>query len=148
MNGAQRLTWDEYGLQLATVAAMRSEDPWLQVGSCVLRQDNTVAATGYNGAPGGLDIDWSNRDKRRSLVIHAEANALRYCTPIDIRGGRVYVTHHPCDECVKLVAAYGIATIVYAHDLDQAVYDQQSIAAHAAILGVSITHLSTAKENT
>lgn len=147
MNGTHRLSWDEYGLHIATVAAMRSEDPWLKVGSCVLRADNTVAATGYNGAPAGQDIDWADRGKRRALVIHAEANALRYCTPADIRGGRVYVTHHPCGECVKLIAAYGISAVVYAHDLDPAVYDQDDIAAHAAALGVCIIHLSTAKEN-
>ena len=61
----KRLDWEEYALELARVAALRSEDPFMKVGACVLRHDNSVAGLGYNGAPPGIEIDWSNRDERR-----------------------------------------------------------------------------------
>lgn len=133
-----RLSWDEYGLAIARVAARRSEDPWLKVGACILRPDQSVAATGYNGAPSGFDIPWTDRDSRRSYVIHAEANAFRYCTPAEIRGGVLYVTHHPCLECVKLAAGYGIGRVLYAADLDPKVYNQPAIRDVALQLGVSV----------
>lgn len=144
-----RTTWEQYGIAIALAAAARSEDPWLRVGACVLRQDHTVAATGYNGAPSGLEIDWADRNQRRRYVIHAEANALRYCTPTETRGGLLAVSHHPCAECVKLAAAYGITSVVFGSDLDPDTYDQQQIAAVAAVLGVTVTRVEpTAKEET
>ena len=47
----KRPCWEEYALELAKVAAKRSEDPYLKVGASVLRYDNSVAGLGYNGAP-------------------------------------------------------------------------------------------------
>lgn len=76
-----RLTWAEYALAMADVARLRSEDPYVKVGACVLRHDHSVAGVGYNGAPPGVEIDWSDRDERRKRVIHAETNALRYVSP-------------------------------------------------------------------
>ena len=107
----KRLSWHQYALKLATVVAERSEDPFMKVGACVLRHDNSVAGVGYNGAPPGIDIDWSNRDQRRLRVIHAEVNALRYVKPHEC--SLLACTHLPCNDCLKSVAAYGIATIVF-----------------------------------
>ena len=62
----ERLDWQEYALELARVASLRSEDPFMKVGACVLRHDNSVAGLGYNGAPPGIEINWENRDERRN----------------------------------------------------------------------------------
>ena len=72
-----RIDWHTYALKLALVASERSEDPYVKVGACVLRLDNSVAGLGYNGAPPEVDIYWHDRDERRKRVIHAEVNALR-----------------------------------------------------------------------
>ena len=85
-----RLTWLEYGMELAKTASLRSEDPYVQVGCCILRPDNSIASLGYNGAPPGVDINWSDRDDRRKRVIHAETNALRFIKPGE--GERMFVT--------------------------------------------------------
>ena len=53
-----RLDWECYALSLARVASLRSEDPFVKVGACVLRYDNSVASLGYNGAPPKVNIDW------------------------------------------------------------------------------------------
>lgn len=145
-----RLSWDQYGLAIAEVASRRSEDPWLRVGACILRSDRSVAATGYNGPPSGVDIFWADRDVRRPFVIHAEANAFRYCTPAETRGGALYITHHPCLECVKLAAGYGLQRVVYANDLDPQTYDQPFIRTTALQLGVTVLSPADAnqKENT
>ena len=107
----KRMSWREYALKLATGSSERSEDPFLKVGACVLRHDNSVASLGYNGAPPGIDIDWSNRDQRRLRVIHAEVNALRYVTPGECN--LLACTHIPCNECLRVISSYGIKELVF-----------------------------------
>ncbi len=109
-----RLSWEQYALRLAQVAAMRSEDPFLQVGAVALRPDNSVAAIGYNGAPSGVTIDWSDRDARRPFVVHAEINALRYVKPYEC--SMLVVTLAPCASCLTVIATYGIKRIRYLND--------------------------------
>ena len=106
-----RLNWLDYGIELAKTAALRSEDPFIQVGCCLFRPDNSIASLGYNGAPPGIDIDWSNRDERRKRVIHAETNALRYVNPGE--ADNLFVTLLPCGDCIKNVASYGIKQVFY-----------------------------------
>lgn len=121
----ERVTWEEYALALALVAASRSEDPYRKVGSCVLRHDKSVAGIGYNGAPPGINIDWTDRDDRRKRVIHAEVNALRYIRPDE--GWLIAVTLLPCRSCLQMIASYGIKKIVY-HD----VYEEDEVALQLA----------------
>jgi len=109
--GKDRISWDEYALELAWVASKRSEDPYLKVGACILRHDNSVASLGYNGAPKGIEIDWEDRDERRKRVIHAEINALRYIKPQECK--TIAVTHLPCNDCLKSIASYGIHNVIF-----------------------------------
>ena len=132
-----RLSWERYALELAQAASTRSEDPFHRVGAALLRPDHTVAAVGYNGAPPGVDIDWSNRDARRAQVIHAEANALRYVTPGEVE--LLASTMMSCAQCVLLASSYGIKRIVYRDELDPAVYDITGIKLLAVTCGISIT---------
>ena len=106
-----RLNWQEYGIELAKTAASRSEDPFVQVGCCIFRPDNSVASLGYNGAPPGINIDWSDRDERRKRVIHAETNALKHIKPNE--ADRMFVTLMPCGDCIKNAASYGIKQVFY-----------------------------------
>lgn len=107
-----RADWPTYAMHQAFSAAMmRCEDPYMQVGACILRHDNTVASVGYNGPPPNVTIDWSNRDERRRRVCHAEASALRYIKPGE--GKLIAVTLLPCSECIKDIAHYKINTIYY-----------------------------------
>ena len=112
-----RIDWERYALSLAKVAALRSEDPFVKVGACVLRHDNSVASLGYNGAPPKENIDWSDRDERRRRVIHAEANALRYVKPQECR--LLACTLLPCNDCLKLISSYGIKEVVYIEEYDK-----------------------------
>ena len=106
-----RLSWGEYAFELAKTASIRSEDLHFKVGACALRFDKSVAAVGYNGAPRGVNIDWTNRDERRKRVIHAEMNALSYCTPGEIE--LIAVTLLPCSSCLNLIASYGIKRVIF-----------------------------------
>jgi len=117
------MTWDDYGMQLAFAAATKSKDPWRKVGAVVFRKDNSVAGVGYNGYPTGMFEDWDDREGRRKLVIHAEANALRYCKPGEVE--LLCCTTLPCNECLRNAASYGIKRIVYSehYEIDSSTID-------------------------
>lgn len=106
-----RISWPRYAIELAKIAASRSEDPHLKVGAVALRHDNSVAGIGYNGAPAGIDLDWTDRDGRRPFVVHAEANALRYCQPNEIK--LIASTLMPCASCLSIIASYNIRQVFF-----------------------------------
>lgn len=120
-----RLSWYEYAIKLAEVAALRSEDPYLKVGSCAIGHQNQVLSLGYNGAPPSVEIDWSNRDERRKRVLHSEVNCLKYCKPGEIQF--IAVTTLPCSDCMKNLAAYNVKTVVF-----KEYYDKDSFAVELA----------------
>lgn len=109
-----RITWEEYALRIAEVASLRSEDPYKKVGACALDFSNRVIGVAYNGLSSGLDPDfsfWSDRDKRRPYMIHAEANLLSL-----FKRGECYLlacTLMPCSCCASMISAYGIKKVVY-----------------------------------
>lgn len=105
------MTWERYAYNLAVVAAQKSKDPYIKVGCCLLRNDNSVASLGYNGFPAGMQEEWSNRDERRKYVVHSEINALRYVKPNECY--LIATTLLPCNDCLKSLASYGIKKIVY-----------------------------------
>jgi dCMP deaminase len=105
------MTWEKYAYNLAVVAAQKSKDPYIKVGCCLLRHDNSVASLGYNGFPAGMQEDWNNRDERRKYVVHSEINALRYIKPNECY--LAATTLLPCNDCLKSLASYGIKKIVY-----------------------------------
>jgi dCMP deaminase len=109
-----RLSWDVYALRLAEVAALRSEDPYVQVGSCALDHNNRVLGVAYNGlAPGttASDYFWADRDGRRPYILHSETNLLSLFK----RGeGRLLAcTLLPCSACARQIIAHGIKRVVY-----------------------------------
>ena len=110
-----RASWPEFAMSLAQQAAdQRCQDPYVQVGACALRQDNSVASIGYNGPPPGVDVDWSDRDARRKRMLHAEVNCLRYVRPYEAKV--MAVTVIPCMACLSLMASWGIKEVYYKNE--------------------------------
>jgi dCMP deaminase len=109
-----RISWEEYALRIAEVAAQRSEDIHIQVGACVLNSNNRIVGVGYNGLAPNKNVDpkfWNDRDYRRKFILHAEANALN-----DIKMGEgelLACTLLPCSSCATLIAAKGIKRVIY-----------------------------------
>jgi len=109
-----RNTWEEYALQLATVASNRSIDPYKKVGACGLDFENRVLGVAYNGLAPGKDVEpsfWLDRDERRKYMMHAEVNLLS-----DFKRGNCKIlacTLLPCSACATMIAAYGIKKVVY-----------------------------------
>lgn len=114
MISSGRISWDEYALRIAIVAAMRSEDPYVQVGSCALDHSNRVIGVAYNGLGSNINVNgafWQDRDKRRPYMIHSEVNLLSLFRRGECR--LLACTLLPCSSCAAMIAAYGIKDVVY-----------------------------------
>jgi dCMP deaminase len=109
-----KYTW---WLLLAELASARSEDPWCKVGAIGVREDGSIAGVSYNGAPPKIEIDWTDRDKRRQYVVHAETNLLRYIKPNECP--IVATTISPCYDCLKNLASYGVKQIYFKEYYDK-----------------------------
>lgn len=53
--------------------------------------------------------------KTVDTTVHAEQNVIFYAAKhgIELKGGTMYITHNPCEQCAKAMAASGIARVVY-----------------------------------
>ena len=121
MKRTDYITWDEYFMGVAMLAARRSKDPSTQVGACIVSPDNIIISTGYNGMPKGCSDDifpWerTGEDTKYPYVVHAELNAILNANGRDLRGSRVYVALFPCNECAKAIIQSGVKEVVYLSD--------------------------------
>lgn len=115
------MTWDEYYLILATIAARKSKDPSTKVGAVLVRPDNSVVATGYNGFPRGVADTperLNDRNTKYSLVVHAEMNAILSARE-SLQGYTLYGTFMPCDRCFVHVIQAGIKRVVFMKATDE-----------------------------
>ena len=109
-----RISWAEYAIKIATVAAERSEDPFQKVGACALDFNHRVIGVAYNGLASGVippDGFWEDRDLRRPFMIHAEANLLSLFERNKCK--LLACTLLPCSSCATLIAAHGIKEVIY-----------------------------------
>ncbi|KAL1982565.1 hypothetical protein VTN96DRAFT_1222 [Rasamsonia emersonii] len=120
-----RPTWDQYFMQLASLAAQRSNCMKRRVG-CVIVRDHRVISTGYNGTPRNIrncnegGCPRCNRGEgggsglSMCLCIHAEENALLEAGRERIREGAIlYCNTCPCLTCTVKIAQVGISEVVY-----------------------------------
>ncbi|OIQ59805.1 tRNA-specific adenosine deaminase [Moorella thermoacetica] len=123
-----RISWEEFFMEMARLAACRSTCLRRRVGA-VLVKDNRAIASGYNGPPSEAahcaDLGGCLREKlgvapgeRQELcrALHAEQNAILQLaiTGLSGIGATLYVTHHPCFTCAKMIVQLGVRRIVYA----------------------------------
>ena len=121
MKRTNYISWDEYFMGVALLAAKRSKDPNTQVGACIVDKNNIIISTGYNGLPIGCSDDeysWEREgdDTKYQYVVHAELNTILNATGKSLRGARLYVSLFPCKECAKAIIQSGIKEIVYLSD--------------------------------
>ena len=121
MKRTDYISWDEYFMGVAMLAARRSKDPSTQVGACIVSQDNIIVSTGYNGMPKGCSDDefpWGREgaETKYPFVVHAELNAILNANGRDLRGCKIYVALFPCNECAKAIIQSGIREIYYLSD--------------------------------
>lgn len=113
-----RPSWDDYFMATAMLMATRSPCERLHVGCVIVsggERKNRIVAAGYNGyLPGTAHIS-RVRDGHEQATVHAEQNAVADAARrgSSVEGCVAYVTHYPCINCAKILAASGIAEIRY-----------------------------------
>ncbi|KAL1310914.1 hypothetical protein AAFC00_001141 [Neodothiora populina] len=138
-----RPTWDQYFMQLADLAARRSNCMRRQVG-CVLVREKRVISTGYNGTPrnvtncndGGCprcntSIGRGGAALSTCLCLHAEENALLEAGRERIGDAAVlYCNTCPCLTCSVKIVQVGITEVVFSQsyhmDVESAKIFQQA----------------------
>lgn len=121
MKRTNYISWDEYFMGVALLAAQRSKDPSTQVGACIVSQDNIILSTGYNGLPNGCSDDefpWERQgeETKYPYVVHAELNAILNSGGRVLKGAKLYVALFPCNECAKAIIQSGIREVIYLSD--------------------------------
>ena len=126
MDDNERISWDEYFMRFAELAATRTTCLRRSVGAVIVKNKH-ILATGYNGAPKKVphckDLGGCLREKlnvpsgeRHELcrALHAEQNAIIQCAMSgqNIEGATIYITHQPCIICSKMMINAGIKRIV------------------------------------
>lgn len=124
---AERVSWDEYFMEIAEIVKTRSTCLRRQVGAVIVK-DHRIITTGYNGAPAGLkhctEIGGCERARlnipsgqRHELcrALHAEQNAIIQAAKIGVstEGATIYITLQPCVICAKMLVNAGIKRIVF-----------------------------------
>ena len=118
---SHRPSWDEYFMATATLIASRSNCERLNVGCVIVTggdRRNRLVAAGYNGWLPGTPHVSRVRDNHEMATVHAEQNAIADAARrgSSVEGCTAYVTHYPCINCAKILAAAGIRTIKYHSD--------------------------------
>ena len=114
----ERLGLDEYFIEIARVVSKRATCPSLSVGAVLVR-DKTLISTGYNGSPRGLphcsDVGCRVYKDHCVRAVHAEMNAVAQAAynGVQTRDSTLYITHFPCQNCLKLLVNAGVRRIVY-----------------------------------
>ncbi|MDO5015825.1 MAG: dCMP deaminase family protein [Eubacteriales bacterium] len=117
------ISWDEFFMGVALLAAKRSKDPGTQVGACIVNADQRIVSVGYNGMPFGCSDDefpWNREgdflDTKYPYVCHAELNAILNAASSNLKDCTIYVALFPCNECTKAIIQSGIRKVVYLSD--------------------------------
>jgi dCMP deaminase len=116
-----RPSWDEYFMATAVLISTRSSCERLNVGCVIVtggERKNRLVAAGYNGYLPGTPHVSRLRDGHEQATVHAEQNAIADAARrgSSVEGCIAYVTHYPCVNCAKILAAAGIAEIRYRLD--------------------------------
>jgi len=126
-----RPSWDEYFLELADLVASRSTCLRRHVGAVLVSHEHIIA-TGYNGAPRGLEHCLDTGCLREEMGIpsgqryelcrgvHAEQNAIINAANygVSTQDTVLYCTNQPCIICARMLINAGITRVVHRGSFD------------------------------
>lgn len=143
------LKWDRHFISLALENARMSKDPATQAGAVIVGPDREVRSMGYNGLPRGIADTperLQNKDLKRSLIVHAEMNAILNAARIGVstRGCTLYLAltdetgqvwgGAPCTRCTVEIIQAGITQVVAKPFKNQTSYWTDSVEQARALL--------------
>lgn len=113
----ERIKRQEMYLEICKIISQRSTCLRRHVG-CVITIDDRIVSTGYNGSIRGFphcEPHTCNETTPCLHTMHAEANAIAFAAKetVSIKGGVLYCTAIPCQNCAKLIIQSGIQQVVF-----------------------------------
>lgn len=114
--------WYKRYMDLAEQVSTWSKDPNTKVGAVIVGSKGQILTQGYNGFPRGIrdtEKRLEDREKKLSLVVHAEMNAIFNATynGVSLDGSTLFVYGLPvCSECAKGIIQVGISKVVIVRD--------------------------------
>lgn len=110
---------DEFYMNTADKISENSYCKRLKVGAVIVTK-NGAMFPGFNGTlpgfPNICEIDENTTNE--AITVHAEQNALYKMLKegVSADGATIYVTHSPCEQCVKMMISCGISRVVYKNE--------------------------------
>jgi dCMP deaminase len=110
----QRLSWDEYFINIAEQVAKKSKDPSTKNSCVIVDGKNRPISFGFNGFIAGCDEKKMSHERpiKYHLVIHAEMNAILFAKR-DLENCTLYTLYGPCENCLKHIIQAGVKKIIY-----------------------------------
>ncbi|KAI9345190.1 cytidine deaminase-like protein [Obelidium mucronatum] len=117
-------SWARHAMVLAHIAAKRTDDPKLGVGSVLVDEEGRYFSVGWNGYPkksqhldypqAGADDSVEYEELKYDYILHSEQNALLWRNPpgIRLKDSWVVVTKLPCDECSPMLYDSGFRNCI------------------------------------
>jgi dCMP deaminase len=110
--------WDRHFLDICNLVATMSKDRSTKTGCVVVRQDNSVASTGFNGFPRGINDDLDERHERPAKYLwteHCDRNAILTASKhgVSLKDCVMYLTGPPCADCTRAIIQSGICEVVW-----------------------------------
>lgn len=139
--------WENFYLGMAEFISQKSRDPTTKVGAVLVDEKNRVVSVGFNGFPRGTSDDpelYTNREEKLRRVLHAELNAIIFA---ERPGDTLYVTHHPCAQCMAAAIQFGVKKIKYidrnlSSRWDDSVKSAKEMATESGVIVTSYTKTS------
>lgn len=134
----ERITSDEHGLVVAMAVALRADCTRRRVGTLIVDKFGRTVDTGRNGAPPGRpgcltegacprgQLTYEqvapgstySAGAGKCIALHAEVNALLHSDPAARRGGTIYISDPPCDDCCTALAGSGLHRAMWPEHTD------------------------------
>lgn len=128
-NVERQIKWDQRYMGLARLIAGWSKDPSTKVGAVLVRPNNSVAATGYNGFKPGADDDpelYQDPEYKAKHIVHAETNCVNFYYAdiaktrlenktkdgLRLEGFTIYSSFPVCPVCMGMLGQYRLSRVV------------------------------------
>ena len=122
------MTKEEY-INYAEDIAKKSHCVSHKVGAVIVK-NGSIVSVGINGTPAGFtncdEVFKEEFDRKthhefsEKFEIHAEMNAILNAAKngVSVKDAEIYLTLHPCNNCLKMLCNAGIKAIYYKNEYD------------------------------
>jgi dCMP deaminase len=144
---------DSTWIELAKLIADKESKCVSRKVCAIIVKDDRLKSTGHNGTsakqPNCCDVNKHLLDSSGNFIsdehhkyhqdwskiheIHAEINALMFCSPEDRVNATMYCTLQPCPDCAKAISNSGITKLVYVEEYPRSSPESNTILRRANI---------------